>query len=312
MLYQPSGTAGTARRREGAARGESRPPPMAAAAPRHNARDMGTAGSVPERTTIPAPLAVGAVVVGLTAMPLVAITAMPHGLRLVLLVSELVLVLPGLLALVAYRVPLRNVLGRWPLDRRTAALMLAAGASLWLASLGLLELQYALWSPSPEYLEAFRRLHEALRPKGALDALLSVAAIAVIPALCEETLVRGIVLPSLLRVAGPVGAVVISAVVFAVIHLDLYRTVFTLVLGLALGLLRVRTGSLVACIVAHAALNALTFAVVPFADDPSQGLPDPRPALGLGMLLGGSAATWVVLRFLPSLTPPGTPPRLGT
>jgi membrane protease YdiL (CAAX protease family) len=312
MLYQPSGTGRTMRRREGkGARGKTAAG-WAAAAPGHNARDMGTAGSVPERTTIPAALAVGAVVVGLTAMPLVAITAMPHGMRLVLVLSELVLVLPGLLALVAYRVPLRNVLGRWPLDRRTAALMLAAGASLWLASLGLLELQYALWSPSPEYLEAFRRLHEALRPKGVLDALLSVAAIAVIPALCEETLVRGIVLPSLLRAAGPMGAVVVSAVVFAVIHLDPYRTVFTLVLGLALGLLRVRTGSLVACIVAHAALNALTFAVVPFADDPSQGLPDPRPALGLGLLLGGSAATWVVLRFLPSLTPPGTPPRLGT
>ncbi|HVR69793.1 MAG TPA: CPBP family intramembrane glutamic endopeptidase, partial [Vicinamibacteria bacterium] len=91
-----------------------------------------------------------------------------------------------------------------------------------------------------------------------------------------------------------------------------YRTLFTLVLGLALGFLRVRTGSLAACVVAHAVLNALTFAVVPFADDPSQGLPDPRPALGLGLLLAGSAASWIVLRQLPSLTPPTAPPRLGT
>jgi membrane protease YdiL (CAAX protease family) len=104
---------------------------------------------------------------------------------------------------------------------------------------------------------------------------------------------------------------VISAVVFAVIHLDPYRTPFTLVLGLALGFLRVRTGSLAACVVAHAVLNALTFAVVPFADDPSEGMPDPRPALGAGLLLAGSAASWAVLRFLPSLTPPTAPPRLG-
>lgn len=271
---------------------------------------MDTGGSVPERTTIPPLLALGAVVVGLSAMPAVTLMALPRGMRLALVLAELVLVAPGALALLAYRIPARHVLGRWPLDGWTALLMVAAGASLWLASLGLLELQYALWAPPEGYLEMFRRLHEALSPKGSLDALLSVAAVAVIPAICEETLVRGIVLPSLLRPVGPTGAIVISAVVFAVIHLDPYRTVFTLVLGLALGLLRVRTGSLAACMVAHAVLNGLTFVVAPFADDPSQGLPDPRPLLGLGLLVAGSIATCVVLRFLPSLTPSDTPPRL--
>jgi membrane protease YdiL (CAAX protease family) len=269
---------------------------------------MGSGGSVPQRTTIPPLLAIGAVVVGLSAMPLVAVTTLPYGMRVMLAVSELALLAPGLLALLAYRAPVAHVLGRWPLDRRTALLMVAGGSSLWMASLGLLELQYTVWAPSAGYLEAFRRLHEALRPSGVADALVSLLAIAVIPAVCEELLVRGIVLPSLVRPAGPWGAIVISAVVFAVIHLDPYRTPFTLVLGLALGFLRVRTGSLLACVVAHAVLNALTFAVVPFADDPSQGMPDPRPALGLGLLLAGSAATWLVLRFLPSLTGPAAPP----
>jgi sodium transport system permease protein len=273
---------------------------------------MDTGGSVPSRTTVPPVLALAAVVVGLAAMPLVAALTFPHGMRLALVVSELVLVAPGLLALLAYGIPPRAVAGRWPLDRRTSFLMVAAGASLWLASLGLLELQYALWAPPPGYLEAFRRLHEALRPAGPADALVSVAAVALVPALCEELLVRGVVLPSLLVRSGPAAAVVISAVVFAVIHLDPYRTLFTLVLGLALGLLRVRTGSLVACMAAHAVLNALTFAVAPFADDPAQGLPDPRPLLGLGLLLAGTAATVVVLRFLPSLTHPAPAPRLET
>jgi hypothetical protein len=74
----------------------------------------------------------------------------------------------------------------------------------------------------------------------------------------------------------------------------------------------VRTGSLAACVLAHAVLNAMTFAVAPFADDPAQGLPDPRPLLGLGMLAAGSAATAVVLRLLPSLTRSSTIPRLET
>lgn len=275
---------------------------------------MDTAGSAPQRTTLPALLALAAVLVGLVAMTPVTIVALPLGMRTALILAELVLVAPGALALAAYGIPARATLGRWPLEGRTLALMVAAGASLWLGSLGLLELQYAVWSPPPGYLEAFRQLHEALRPKGPLDALFSLASVALIPALCEETLVRGIVLPSLMKVRaiGPTGAILVSATVFAVIHLDPYRTLFTLVLGLALGLLRVRTGSLVACMIAHAALNGLTFAVAPFIDDPSQAMPDPRPALGLGLLLGGSAATWVTLRFLPSLTHSTPPPRLGT
>ena len=271
---------------------------------------MDTGGSVSQRATVPPLLALAAVVVGLLAMPAVTLMALPHGMRLALVLAEIVLLAPGALALFAYRVPLRAVRGRWPLDRRTALLMVAAGASLWLGSLGLLELQYAVWAPPPGYLEAFRRLHEALTPRGPLDALVSVAAVALVPALCEETLVRGIVLPSLLR-TGPAAAIGISALVFAGIHLDPYRTVFTLVLGLALGLLRVRTGSLAACIIAHAVLNALTFAVAPFADDPSQGLPPPRPLIGFGLFATGALATAVTLRFLPSLTRPDTTPTLG-
>lgn len=271
---------------------------------------MDTGGSVPARTTIPPVLALAAVVVGLAAMAMVTLLALPHGMRLALVVSELALVAPGLLALLAYRVPPRAPLGRWPLDGRTWILMVAAGASLWLASLGLLELQYAVWAPPPGYLEMFRRLHEALKPEGPADALVSLAAVALLPALCEELLVRGIVLPSFSTRSAPAGAVVISAVVFALIHLDPYRTLFTLTLGLALGSLRVRTGSLAACMAAHAVLNALTFAIAPFADDPAQGLPDPRPVLGLGLLLAGSAATVLVWRFLPPLTPLGPVPRL--
>jgi membrane protease YdiL (CAAX protease family) len=275
---------------------------------------MNTDGSVSVRITIPPLLAFGAVLLGVLAM-LAVLTAtrlgLPLGLRTVLVVSQLALAGPGLLMVMASRIPWPLVVGRWPLDGRTAALALVAGASLWIASLGLLELQYALWAPSPDYIEGFRRLHEALRPRGPLDALVSLAAIAVIPAISEETLVRGILLPSLGPRSGRRGAIVISAVVFAAIHFDLFRTVFTLVLGLVLGWLRVRTGSLLACMVAHAVLNGLTFAVAPFVDDPSKGLPDPRPLLGLGLFLTGTAATVVVLRLLPSLTRPTTPPRLG-
>jgi membrane protease YdiL (CAAX protease family) len=65
-------------------------------------------------------------------------------------------------------------------------------------------------------------------------------------------------------------AIVLSALLFGIIHLDptsggaytFYRVPFATVVGLGLGLLRVRSGSLTPCILAHAMLNTITFVTV--------------------------------------------------
>ncbi len=217
------------------------------------------------------------------------------GLRPLLIVSELLLMAPALLVLPHLGAPLGL---RPPPDRRTALVCLGLGLTLWVGSLGLLELQYAVWPPPAGYLELFRRLHEQLRPHGPFDALYSVLAIAVVPAVCEEFLTRGICLPAFQRVLGAAGAIYASALVFGFMHLDSYRLPFAFAVGIALGMLRVRTGLLLPSILAHATLNTLTFATAPFLDDPAQGLPDPRPLLGAGLLGGGSVATLLLTRML--------------
>ena len=257
---------------------------------------MGKGGSVPGRTRLPAALAPVVVVAGMGAMILVAPFAFALGLRPALLISETALIAPGLLALAAFRVPLSMSLGLNPIRSRTALLVIAVAGALWVASLGLFEVQYALWAPPPGYLEAFQRLHEALRPRNPADALVSVVAIAAAPAICEELLLRGIVLPALLPALGSAAAVVASAALFALIHWDLYRAAFTLALGLALGILRVRTGSLLAPVLAHALVNTITFAAAPLTDDPSGGLPEARPLLGLALLVVGVGLTFVLVR----------------
>ena len=171
------------------------------------------------------------------------------------------------------------------------------GGALWMGSIGLMELQAGLWPPSPEYLEAFRTIHRALAPDGPLDALVSVTVIALLPALAEELVVRGVLLPSLVRPLGPVLAVVASSILFALMH-DPYRYLFTLAVGLVLGALRLRTGSLWPPIVAHATLNTLTFLVAPLVDDPSQTTYEPQPLLGLAFLFAGAAAARPLLRVL--------------
>ena len=174
------------------------------------------------------------------------------------------------------------------------------GGALWMGSIGLMELQAVLWPPSPEYLEAFRTIHRALAPEGPLDALVSLAVIALLPALAEELVVRGVLLPSLVRPLGPVLAVVASSILFALMH-DPYRYLFTLAVGLVLGALRLRTGSLWPPIVAHATLNTLTFLVAPLVDDPSQTTYEPQPLLGLAFLLAGAAAARPLLRAFRSV-----------
>ncbi len=219
-------------------------------------------------------------------------------LRATLLVSETALVLPALLALLLWPVPLGPALRLSRLGSRQVLLALLGGATVWVASLGLLELQYAVWMPPPHYLEAFRALHQALRPKDALDALLSVAVIALVPAVCEEILMRGTVLPSLNRTMGPGLAVLISAGLFGLIHLDPFRFPFTFGVGLVLGVVRLRADSLTPPILVHATLNALTFLAVPYLDDPTVPMPAPRPWLGAGLLLGGALLSTLVLRPL--------------
>jgi membrane protease YdiL (CAAX protease family) len=210
-------------------------------------------------------------------------------LRLMIVVASLFLAVPSVLALLAHRVPLIAGLGLEPLPRRMVLLAVAAGLGLWIFSLGLIELQYAVWPPPPDYLERFRRLHEALRPAGPLDAVWSAIAIAAAPALFEEITVRGVLLPSLRPALGATAAVGVSAAAFALRHDDPYRFAFTFAVGAALGTLRLRTGSLWVVILAHGTLNLLTFAAAPWLDDPSQPLPDPKPWLGAGLLLLGGA-----------------------
>ena len=88
--------------------------------------------------------------------------------------------------------------------------------------------------------------------------LLSLTAVVLAP-LFEETIFRGVLLPVLGRYLGRSGAVLVSALVFAVAHLSIGELAPLLVLGLGLGLLRLSTGRLLPCVVMHALWNGVTF-----------------------------------------------------
>jgi membrane protease YdiL (CAAX protease family) len=253
-------------------------------------------------------LALGATALGVAAMFGSALLAprLGLGLRGQIGFATILLAVPALAALAARPRAFGPTLGPGAFGHRAAVLSTLLGAALWVGSIGLMEIQSVVLPPPPQYLDAFRALHAALEPKGPLDGTVSLLVIAVLPGVCEELVVRGVLLPSLAARLGPAGAVAGSAVLFAAMHADPYRFLFTLTIGLVLGLLRLRTASLGPPVLAHVALNALTFAIAPLVDDPGRPY-TPEPALGLACLAAGAAAAWPLLRALRSSvdSPPG-------
>lgn len=243
-------------------------------------------------------------VAGLSAMVAGLGAMAPFGLRAALVTGETLLALPGVILVALSGFPLARSLALHPVRARTATLSALTGATLWAASLGLMNLQFVIWTPPPEFLETFRLLHQRLRPATPAEGLLSVLAIGIMPALCEEILFRGVVLPSFRR-WGTVTALLASSALFALIHIDsaggaavFHRIPFAFAVGLGLGLLRVVTGSLLSSMVAHAVLNTITFATVFLSGAASQAVDEPQAAMGGVLLLGGGTATLWLFRLL--------------
>jgi sodium transport system permease protein len=266
---------------------------------------MVASGSAPRRTAVHPLLALAAFVAGYAAMMMSVGPMMVHGLRPALMTGEAVLALPGVALIALSGLPLAEGLALRPVSARTAALAAVAGATLWAASLGLMSLQFVVWRPPPDFLDSFRRLHQILRPRSVEEGLLSVAAIAIMPALCEETLFRGVVLPSFARAGDAVGLLG-SATLFALIHIDapdgttpvFYRLPFAFAVGLGLGALRLLTGSLLASMLAHAVLNTITFLTVFLTGAASQAVDEPDAISGTVLFLAGGAATaWIFRRL---------------
>ena len=60
--------------------------------------------------------------------------------------------------------------------------------------------------------------------------------------------------------------------------------------------LRLDTGSLWPSMIAHATLNATTFLVVLFVEEPKGVLPDPQPLVAIGMLVVGSTVARILMK----------------
>jgi uncharacterized protein len=87
-----------------------------------------------------------------------------------------------------------------------------------------------------------------------------IGIIALFPAVFEETAFRGIILPCLQRLLSDKEAIFVSGAMFMILHLSPTSAPPLLAVGLVLGYLRVKSGSLWPCVLLHFTHNALIVA----------------------------------------------------
>jgi sodium transport system permease protein len=173
----------------------------------------------------------------------------PRGAALVVAQAALVVVPVGFLA--AARAPLRAALGLRGARLRWLAAAVAIGATLWYVNMRLVAL---LPVPARDV-----RALEQLVDQPPLGQ--AIALFALVPAICEEVLFRGVLARALGRHQPLALAAALSAIVFAAYHLSVVQALPTLTFGAALAVLAIRADSVLPAIVAHALNNAIAIAM---------------------------------------------------
>ncbi len=162
--------------------------------------------------------------------------------------------LPALLmTLVLTRRPRQTLMLKWPRAAPVAAAMLLAVA-LHPASTALTHAVHTLYPLSEQTLEQLQSLEQAFVQAPSMLHVILLLALA--PAVCEELAFRGFILSGLRRL-GPGMAVLISSLFFGIAHVVLQQSLTAFALGLVIGYLAVKTGSLLPCMLFHFVHNSL-------------------------------------------------------
>ncbi len=107
----------------------------------------------------------------------------------------------------------------------------------------------------PQSEENYQETIQSLR-KAPIISLIQVCILAPV---IEEFLMRGFLLSGLAISYGKVTALIISSLLFALLHFNMVQTISALICGLVLGSLYLQTDSLICCITTHMGYNLLSY-----------------------------------------------------
>lgn len=89
--------------------------------------------------------------------------------------------------------------------------------------------------------------------------VMSFLQVCIIAPVIEEILMRGFVLDGLKNKYGVGVALLLSALLFAILHFNMVQTLSAFVCGIILGLLYLKTNSIPCCIIAHCGYNLVSY-----------------------------------------------------
>lgn len=129
-----------------------------------------------------------------------------------------------------------------------------AGVFLWLGTLSLM-LVYQL--VIGKYIPEAPTLVGLEEEMNKLSAWQQFAFIALTPGICEEVLFRGIAFRPIEKSLGPKKAILITAIFFAIMHMDAVRLLPTFLLGLLFGYIVYKSGSIIPAMILHVLNNSI-------------------------------------------------------
>lgn len=132
-------------------------------------------------------------------------------------------------------------------------------------------------------------IEEATRNASSVDFFIALIVLSVLPGFAEELLFRGYVMSAFIG-RSPALAIAVTSLLFAMLHVDPAQVAGTLIIGAGLGALRVASGSVLPCMVAHGGYNALVLLSVRF--EVPDGILIVVLALSLALGVWGLAWMW--------------------
>jgi membrane protease YdiL (CAAX protease family) len=244
----------------------------------------------PAADAVPAAAALGLLGTAVLLLVAAAPVVYPLGLAGVALAQLVFFGAPPLLLARVARDSARAPLGLVRPPAAAVAGALLVGATFWY-------LQLSFVVPLSQRLvggdDDLRRLGELLAPGGALWAQL--LALALMPAVCEELLVRGAVARALRPRLGLLGAIAVSALLFGAMHLSPARFFPQVAFGAVLAYAALISGSVVTAIVMHLTNNALAILLATGRLEGLAASLEANPVPWLTIAAAGSAAGLALL-----------------
>jgi len=176
-----------------------------------------------------------------------------------LLILEGALIIPVLIFVIIRRYPLKSVFRLYAVSLRLIFLSLLIGISYSAVST-----QLGVWIQKirPMAPEIVKSLQALMTIHTVLDGVILISGAVVLAAITEEMLFRGFFQSTMERTGRIRRAILVGAFVFAMLHFNPWWLMEIFLMGIILGVLSWRSGSIVPCIVVHMLSNGISLFIV--------------------------------------------------